>query len=208
MILAWTDIHQRTVGILRLNHPSQQQIAFPALGVPFMPSRRLIVRHAIVCIAFVLVYLLLNRPEVIFLSRIGFVTWYPAIGLVSCSESCKKSVQLTGLLKNNQVEKAYLLTKIKNPEYQRRKLAEKIIDAEYTVKQTKQIVSKVKDENESPSEAIELIKNQPVLPVIKIERKTVPVEEFNRLQADYERILKEKQELEIKFKIYQNLKNR
>jgi len=50
--------------------------------MPFMPSRRLIVRHAIVCIAFVLVYLLLNRPEVIFLSRIGFVTWYPAIGLM------------------------------------------------------------------------------------------------------------------------------
>jgi diguanylate cyclase (GGDEF)-like protein/PAS domain S-box-containing protein len=30
----------------------------------------------------VLIYLLLNRPEAIFFSRIGFVAWYPAIGVV------------------------------------------------------------------------------------------------------------------------------
>ena len=47
-----------------------------------MLSRRLIFRHAIVSISFVLLYALLNRPEVIFISRIGFVTWYPAVGLV------------------------------------------------------------------------------------------------------------------------------
>src|SRR5580700_7536298 len=47
-----------------------------------MPSRRLIIRHALVSIAFVLLYLLLNRPEVVFFSRIGFLAWYPAIGLV------------------------------------------------------------------------------------------------------------------------------
>jgi diguanylate cyclase (GGDEF)-like protein/PAS domain S-box-containing protein len=47
-----------------------------------MPSRRLIIRHALVSVAFVLLYLLLNRPEVVFFSRIGFVAWYPAIGLV------------------------------------------------------------------------------------------------------------------------------
>ena len=45
-------------------------------------SRRLIFRHALVSLSFVLLYLLLNRPEVIFLSRIGFVAWYPAVGLV------------------------------------------------------------------------------------------------------------------------------
>jgi len=48
-----------------------------------MPSLRLIVRHGLVSIAFALLYLLLNRPEVIFISRIGFVAWYPAIGLVT-----------------------------------------------------------------------------------------------------------------------------
>jgi len=47
-----------------------------------MHSRRLIIRHALVSLSFVLLYLLLNPPEVIFLSRIGFVAWYPAIGLV------------------------------------------------------------------------------------------------------------------------------
>ena len=47
-----------------------------------MHSRRLILRHSLVSLSFVLLYLLLNRPEVIFFSRIGFVAWYPAIGLV------------------------------------------------------------------------------------------------------------------------------
>lgn len=47
-----------------------------------MQSKRLIFRHAFVSLSFVLLYLLLNRPEVILLSRIGFITWYPAIGLV------------------------------------------------------------------------------------------------------------------------------
>jgi diguanylate cyclase (GGDEF)-like protein/PAS domain S-box-containing protein len=46
-----------------------------------MHPQRLIVRHVVVSFLFVLLYLLLNRPEVIFLSRIGFVAWYPAIGL-------------------------------------------------------------------------------------------------------------------------------
>jgi diguanylate cyclase (GGDEF)-like protein/PAS domain S-box-containing protein len=47
-----------------------------------MNSRRLIIRHALLSLAFALLYLLLDRPEVIFFSRIGFVAWYPAIGLV------------------------------------------------------------------------------------------------------------------------------
>ncbi len=47
-----------------------------------MPSRRSIFRHAVISLAFLLLYVLLNRPEVIFFSRIGFVAWYPAIGVV------------------------------------------------------------------------------------------------------------------------------
>ena len=47
-----------------------------------MPWQRQIFRHALVSILFVLLYLLLNRPEVIFISRIGFVAWFPATGLV------------------------------------------------------------------------------------------------------------------------------
>jgi diguanylate cyclase (GGDEF)-like protein len=48
----------------------------------FMPSRRLIIRHLLISLSFVLLYLLLNRPEVVFFSRIGFVAWYPAVGLM------------------------------------------------------------------------------------------------------------------------------
>ncbi len=47
-----------------------------------MDSHRTIIRHALVSVSFVLLYLLLNRPEVIFFSRVGVVAWYPAIGLV------------------------------------------------------------------------------------------------------------------------------
>ncbi len=47
-----------------------------------MRELRPAVRHALLSIAFVLVYLLLNRPEVILISRIGSVAWYPATGLV------------------------------------------------------------------------------------------------------------------------------
>jgi len=47
-----------------------------------MLSQRPCLRHALVSLSFVLLYLFLNKPEVIFISRIGFVTWYPAIGLV------------------------------------------------------------------------------------------------------------------------------
>jgi diguanylate cyclase (GGDEF)-like protein/PAS domain S-box-containing protein len=50
--------------------------------VVFMHSQRLMFRHALVALSFVLLYLVLNRPEVILLSRIGFVAWYPANGLV------------------------------------------------------------------------------------------------------------------------------
>ena len=45
------------------------------------PSERMVVRHALFAIAFLLLYLLLNRPEVIFLSHLGFSTWFPATGL-------------------------------------------------------------------------------------------------------------------------------
>jgi len=47
-----------------------------------MHWQRQIVRYSLLSLFFVLLYLLLNRPEVIFISRIGFVAWYPAVGLV------------------------------------------------------------------------------------------------------------------------------
>jgi diguanylate cyclase (GGDEF)-like protein/PAS domain S-box-containing protein len=47
-----------------------------------MQSRRLILRHALFSFLFVLFYFLLNRPEVILISRLGSIAWYPATGLV------------------------------------------------------------------------------------------------------------------------------
>jgi diguanylate cyclase (GGDEF)-like protein/PAS domain S-box-containing protein len=47
-----------------------------------MPSGRLIIRHAILSIAFVAAYFALNQPAVILISQLGSVAWYPATGLV------------------------------------------------------------------------------------------------------------------------------
>jgi signal transduction histidine kinase/DNA-binding response OmpR family regulator len=51
------------------------------VGSALMPKKRLIIRHALVSLAFTLLFLLLNHPEVIVLSRLGSAAWYPATGL-------------------------------------------------------------------------------------------------------------------------------
>ena len=45
-------------------------------------ENRIIARHAIFSLAVVLLYLLLNLPEVIMVSQLGFTVWFPATGLV------------------------------------------------------------------------------------------------------------------------------
>ena len=42
---------------------------------------RTVISHIILCIGIFLLYLFLNRPEVILLSRLGLTAWYPAVGL-------------------------------------------------------------------------------------------------------------------------------
>jgi PAS domain S-box-containing protein len=44
--------------------------------------KQLFLRHAVLSICLVPIYLLLCRPDVIFLTRLGTVAWYPATGLV------------------------------------------------------------------------------------------------------------------------------
>ncbi len=39
-------------------------------------------RHALLSASFVLFYVLLNRPEVLLISKLGFTIWYPATGLL------------------------------------------------------------------------------------------------------------------------------
>jgi signal transduction histidine kinase/CheY-like chemotaxis protein len=46
-----------------------------------MPEHRAIFRQVSISIAFLVAFLVLNRPEVILLSQLGKVVWYPAIGL-------------------------------------------------------------------------------------------------------------------------------
>ena len=45
-------------------------------------NRRKIFAHLILSIVFVLLYLLLNRPEIILESKLGFTAWYPPAGLI------------------------------------------------------------------------------------------------------------------------------
>jgi signal transduction histidine kinase/DNA-binding response OmpR family regulator len=47
-----------------------------------MVTPRVAIRHVFLSVAFVLLYLLLNRPEIIVISRLGAVIWYPATGLM------------------------------------------------------------------------------------------------------------------------------
>jgi len=46
-----------------------------------MYFRRTIFRHTLLSLAYTLLYLALNQPHIIFLSRLGFTIWYPATGL-------------------------------------------------------------------------------------------------------------------------------
>src|SRR5579864_202607 len=47
-----------------------------------MFAPRVAIRHVFLSVTFVLLYLLLNRPEIIVISRLGAVIWYPATGLM------------------------------------------------------------------------------------------------------------------------------
>jgi len=49
-----------------------------SVWVSFMRHRRLIFRHVLLCLCFIPISLLLSRPEVILLARLGSVVWYPA----------------------------------------------------------------------------------------------------------------------------------
>lgn len=46
-----------------------------------MDEKRKILRHLALSSSFLLIFILLNRPEVILISRLGSVVWYPATGL-------------------------------------------------------------------------------------------------------------------------------
>src|SRR5258708_6235407 len=62
--------------------PSGYETSHLGTEILLMYSSRSLIRHALVSLSFVLLYLVLSRPEIVFFSHIGLVAWYPAIGLV------------------------------------------------------------------------------------------------------------------------------
>jgi diguanylate cyclase (GGDEF)-like protein/PAS domain S-box-containing protein len=72
----------RTIGRSPREPSSSLTSSQPGSEILSTYSRRLILSHALISLSFAALYLLLNRPEVVFFSRIGFVAWYPAVGLV------------------------------------------------------------------------------------------------------------------------------
>lgn len=117
--------------------------------------------------------------------------------LIAIAKVYSQGGQLTDPLAKKGIEEAYLLTRIQDNST-RQELSEQIIEADFTIKQVRQIVSKVQDENKNPTEAIDEVKNLPKALPVRQERKTISVEEYDKLKTEYEKLLKEKQELEAK----------
>jgi diguanylate cyclase (GGDEF)-like protein/PAS domain S-box-containing protein len=61
--------------MLNMGRKNEQSVKFEPLG------RQRVARHALLSAIFVLVYLLLSEPGVIFVSHLGWSAWYPATGL-------------------------------------------------------------------------------------------------------------------------------
>ena len=60
----------------------------PAGNAP-APRKHLIYRHLLICVCFVPISLLLSRPDVILLARLGSVVWYPATALSLALEKAR-----------------------------------------------------------------------------------------------------------------------
>ena len=127
--------------------------------------------------------------------------------LIAVAKVFSKGGQSTDLLNKKGIEEAYLLTRIEKDSL-RDELAGGIIEADFTVKQTRQVVAIVKDKNKTPIEAIEEVKNLPKLIPDRQERKTISVEQYNKLKTEYEKLLKEKQDLESKLEQHMPVKSK
>ncbi len=56
-------------------------IVLPGMSVHLPAGGKAWLRHGLLSVLFMLFYLLLNRPEILLLSKLGFTTWYPPTGL-------------------------------------------------------------------------------------------------------------------------------
>ena len=111
----------------------------------------------------------------------------------------KSDSRLTHFINNEGIEKSYLLTIIKD-ENAREKFTEVIIDVPFTVKQTKQAVQKINNENKTPAQAVQEVQNKIGLPQPKPKEhsKTVPLKDYEKLKKEYETLLQKIAELEQK----------
>src|SRR5258708_24784700 len=76
MLRTTTISPSQSATIADIQHQSE-----PTTESLFESGRRTVLGHTILCVSVLLIYLLLNRPDVILLSRLGLTAWYPAIGL-------------------------------------------------------------------------------------------------------------------------------
>lgn len=117
---------------------------------------------------------------------------------------CKNNIQLTGLLKKCGLEKTYEVCRIKD-EKNRNSLAEQIIDVPFNVKQVRKVVEIVDKQNKTTQEAIEEVKNLPKIQQPKPVIEMIPKIQFDELKTDYEKLLKQKTELEKKLSKFEHL---
>src|SRR5258707_4122605 len=76
MLRTTTISPSQSATIADIRHQSE-----PTTESLFQSGTRTVLGHTILCVSVLLIYLLLNRPDVILLSRLGLTAWYPAIGL-------------------------------------------------------------------------------------------------------------------------------
>lgn len=117
--------------------------------------------------------------------------------MIAIYELAKSDSRLTQIFNKEGVEKSYLITTIKD-EKAREKFSEQIIDVSFTVKQTKQAVQKINSENKNPVQAIEEVQNKIGTQKPKEQKKTVPVEEYEKLKSENEQLKLKLAELQEK----------
>ena len=76
MLRTTTITPSQSASIADIQHQSE-----PTTEKLFQSGTRTVLSRTILCIGVFLIYLLLNKPEVILLARLGLTAWYPAVGL-------------------------------------------------------------------------------------------------------------------------------
>ncbi|MFH0702095.1 MAG: hypothetical protein V2B14_00955, partial [bacterium] len=107
--------------------------------------------------------------------------------MIAVYQLSKSDSRLTHFINNEGIEKSYLLTIIKD-ENAKEKFTEQIIDIPFTVKQTKQAIQKINNENKTPAQAIEEVRNKIFLQKPKESPKTVSLEEYEKLKKENEQL--------------------